>query len=318
MKVLVVGGAGYIGGLTTNKLVKAGHNVTVFDRLLYESRFLKKVKFIYGDIRDTDAVLAAAKNMTVVVLMAALVGDPACSVNPELSEEINYRAIMNICQKLPLTVHVIFMSTCSVYGAQNGVLTEESPTAPLSVYADTKLRAERHVKEREGAIFRLGTVFGMGDTHSRIRMDLVVNVLTMKAHLYGKISINGGEQWRPIIAVKDIASYLVEAVAEKYTGTFILAKENVTMKELGNRICSILPDIAVEYNGIPSQDARNYKVAVDKALNTFRHKPAVTVEEEVFQMWKMFKEQRIKDPEEILYNNGGYIRNLYDNNILEE
>jgi nucleoside-diphosphate-sugar epimerase len=315
-KILVVGGAGYIGGLTTNKLVKAGHNVTVFDKLLYESRYLKKINFAYGDIRDTDAVIAAAKDMNVVVLMAALVGDPACAVNPILSEEINFLAIKEICEYLPPEVHVIFMSTCSVYGAQDGVLNEDSPTSPLSVYASTKLRAERYVRERNGTIFRLGTVFGMGDTHSRIRMDLVVNVLTMKAFIRGKIAINGGEQWRPIIAVKDIANYITEAVTEKPVGTFIIAKENVTMKQLGERVCAALPNTIIEYNDIPFQDARNYNVSTEKALCVFRYRPIITVEDEVLRMWKMFTEQRIKNPEDLLYNNGVYLSELHKNNNL--
>jgi len=316
-KILVVGGAGYIGGLTTNKLANAGHDVTVFDRLLYESRYLKKINFVYGDIRDTEAVVNAAKGVDVVILMAALVGDPACSIDTKLSEEINFIAIKEICEDLPPEVHVIFMSTCSVYGAQEGVLFEDSPTSPLSVYADTKLRAEKYVKERNGTIFRLGTVFGMGDTHSRIRMDLVVNVLTMKAFLYNKITINGGTQWRPIIAVKDIAGYIAEAVNEQPVGTFIIAKENVTMKELGERVCAVLPDTVIEYNDIPFQDARNYYVSAEKSLCTFDYKPVVTVEEEVANMWKMFKEQRIKDPEDLLYNNGVYLRELYKNNGLD-
>ncbi len=119
--------------------------------------------------------------------------------------------IKDFCEVVSPNKHLVFMSTCSVYGAQEGLLNEESKTNPLSSYAATKLKSEEHILAKGGTIFRLGTVFGLGDTYSRLRMDLVVNVLTMKAIKDGEITINGGEQWRPIIAVKDIAEYVTEA-----------------------------------------------------------------------------------------------------------
>ncbi len=210
-KVLVVGGSGYIGGLTCDYLIRDGFDVTVFDNLLYENRFLKDISFIHGDIRDTEKIYEVSKDFDVIVLMAALVGDPACSVDPTLTEEINFKSIKNFCDVVLPNKHLVFMSTCSVYGAQEGLLNEESPTNPLSSYASTKLAAEKYILDKGGTVFRLGTVFGLGDTYSRLRMDLVVNVLTMKAVKENEITINGGEQWRPIIAVKDIAEYVTEA-----------------------------------------------------------------------------------------------------------
>ncbi len=180
-KVLVVGGSGYIGGLTCDYLIRDGFDVTVYDNLLYENRYLKDVKFIYGDIRDTEKLYEISNDFDVIVLMAALVGDPACSVDPSLTEEINFKSIKNFCDVVLPNKHLIFMSTCSVYGAQEGLLNEESPTNPLSSYASTKLAAEKYILEKGGTVFRLGTVFGLGDTYSRLRMDLVVNVITMKA-----------------------------------------------------------------------------------------------------------------------------------------
>jgi nucleoside-diphosphate-sugar epimerase len=180
-KVLVVGGSGYIGGLTCDYLIRDGFDVTVYDNLLYENRYLKDVKFIYGDIRDTEKLYEISNDFDVIVLMAALVGDPACSVDHKLTEEINFQSIKNFCEVVSPSKHLVFMSTCSVYGAQDGLLNEESGTNPLSSYASTKLAAEKYIQQRNGTIFRLGTVFGLGDTYSRLRMDLVVNVLTMKA-----------------------------------------------------------------------------------------------------------------------------------------
>jgi nucleoside-diphosphate-sugar epimerase len=309
-KVLLIGGSGYIGGLTTDYLIRDGFDVTVYDNILYEERYLKPVNFIYGDIRDTDKIVQVSKEFNIVVLMAALVGDPACSVDPKLTEEINFTAIKDICLSLPKDKYVIFMSTCSVYGAQDGILNEESVTNPLSSYASTKLESEKYVLERNGTIFRLGTVFGLGDTYSRVRMDLVVNVLTMKAIKYGEITINGGEQWRPIISVIDIAEYVVEACKEKYQGIYILSKENVIIRELGEKIAKIIPNVSVKYTEISFQDARNYRVDNTKSLTIFKYQPKVTVEDEVSRMVNVFKENRVKNPEDIVYHNGLYIKKL--------
>jgi nucleoside-diphosphate-sugar epimerase len=315
-KVLVCGGAGYIGGLTCDFLTREGFDVTIYDNLLYEERFLKDINFIYGDIRDTNKIIEVSKDFDTIILMSALVGDPACSVDPILTEEINYIAIKNICEKLPKEKHIIFMSTCSVYGAQDGLLNEESPTNPLSSYASTKLNSEKHVLSRGGTIFRLGTVFGLGDTYSRLRMDLVVNVLTMKAVKDGEITINGGEQWRPIISVIDIAEYVTEAAKYKYEGIFVLSKENVVIKELGERIVKIIPNTKINYTEISFQDARNYRVDNTKSIQTFKYKAKVTVEDEVLRMLKIFQENRVNDPEDKVYHNGAFLKNKKIKNEL--
>lgn len=315
-KVLLVGGAGYIGGLTTDYLIKNGFSVTVYDNLLYENRFLKDVPFIFGDVRDTDKLYRVSQDFDIIVLMAALVGDPACSVDPILTEEINYKAIKDFCEVVSPDKHLIFMSTCSVYGAQNDMLNENSPTNPLSSYASTKLASEKHILDKNGTVFRLGTVFGLGDSYSRIRMDLVVNVLTMKAVREGEVTINGGEQWRPIIAVRDIAEYVTEACKERYSGVFILSKENVIIKELGEKIAKLIPNTKVNYTEISFQDARNYKVDNSKSLKIFKYKPKVTVEDEVIRMIKLFEENRVINPEDKVYHNGAYLKNNKENNQL--
>jgi nucleoside-diphosphate-sugar epimerase len=248
--------------------------------------------------------------------MAALVGDPACSVDPLLTESINYKAIKDFCEVVSPSKHIVFMSTCSVYGAQDGLLNEESGTNPLSSYASTKLMAEKYVLEKNGTVFRLGTVFGLGDTYSRIRMDLVVNVLTMKAVKNGEITINGGEQWRPIIAVKDIAGYVTEACEKKYAGIYVLAKENVIIRELGEKIANLVPNTKINYTEISFQDARNYRVDNAKSLSTFEYKPSVTVEDEVARMITLFEDNRIQNPEDRVYNNGAYLTNKKDKKEL--
>ncbi len=319
-KVLVVGGAGYIGGSTVDELLTHGHEVLVYDLLVYEPRYLKSVNFIHGDIRDTDRLIEISEKFDTIILMAAIVGDPACQVDFKLTEEINYYAIRNFCKKVNPDKHLIFMSTCSVYGTQEGILDEESPTGPLSAYASTKLAAEKYISEHNGTIFRLGTVFGLGDSYSRVRMDLVVNVLTMHAYYDKEITINGGDQWRPIISVIDIAKYIVEAIEKDIRGTYILSKENINIRDLGHKIASIVPGTKINYVEIPFQDARNYRVSTKKVDNTFKHKPTVTVEDEVNRFLKLFSENRIAKPRDMIYNNGVHIKNslsLFDNQFIQ-
>src|SRR6185369_372366 len=175
MKVLVVGGAGYIGGAVTDLLAKSNHEYRVYDALLYEESYRKPVDFFYGDIRDRARLLPHLKWADAVVWLAALVGDGACALNPEITTEINQDTVKWLTESF--SGRIVFMSTCSVYGAQDGELNESSPLNPLSVYAATKLDAEKYLIERNAIIFRLGTLFGVGDLFSRIRLDLVVNTL---------------------------------------------------------------------------------------------------------------------------------------------
>jgi len=310
-RILIIGGAGYIGGHTTDVLIASGHKVSVYDNLTYENRYLKDVIFINGDIRDTKLVCDVAKFYDVVVIMAALVGDPACSVDIELTDQINHIAVKNICEQLPDSKHVVFMSTCSVYGAQHEILNEESSTNPLSAYASAKLLAEKYVTERNGTIFRLGTVYGLGDRYSRIRLDLVVNVLTMKSVYDNKITIFGGEQWRPLTCVKDIAGYIMEAINEDIRGTYILSEGNYTMRMLGEIMKETFPGLEVNHTTISFEDARNYKVDGVKTANKFKYEPKYNMKAEIQLMSDIFMAKRIPDVTDINFNNGKFIKKRY-------
>src|SRR2546421_2743765 len=172
--VLVVGGAGYVGGAVTDRLMGSRHNVRVYDSLLYEDSYRKPVDFVLGDVRDWNRLKSQLEWADVVVWLAALVGDGACSLDPDLTVEINELSVKRLTEEFD--GRTIFISTCSVYGAQAGILDEKSPLNPLSLYAVTKLKAETYLRDRNALVFRLGTLFGVGDHFSRIRLDLVVNV----------------------------------------------------------------------------------------------------------------------------------------------
>ena len=201
MRVLVVGGAGYVGGGVTDYLREMGHETRVYDALFYEESYRKDVDFVYGDVRDHERLLPQLKWAEVVVWLAALVGDGACALNPDITEVINQQEVKWLADHFD--GRIIFMSTCSVYGAQDTVLDETSPTNPLSVYASTKLAAEQHLVGKNALIFRLGTLFGVSDQFARIRLDLVVNTLVLKAATQGKLTVFGGDQFRPLLHVKE-------------------------------------------------------------------------------------------------------------------
>ena len=213
MNILVVGGAGYVGGGIVDKL-KQTHNVTVYDSLIYEESYRKDVNFVYGDIRNHNKLLPLLKENDAVIWLAALVGDGACSINPELTFEINSESVKFLANNFDK--RVIFLSTCSVYGAQEGLLDESSTINPLSEYASSKVQAEQYLSDSNAIIFRLGTLFGISDEFSRIRLDLVVNILVTKALTEGKLTVFGGEQWRPLLHVVDVANAIAHTIFIKF------------------------------------------------------------------------------------------------------
>jgi nucleoside-diphosphate-sugar epimerase len=308
--VLVVGGAGYIGGCLTDLLIEQGNHVTVFDRLLYEERFLKDVPFVFGDIRDTDALVKIHHKYDTIIWLAAIVGDGACAQDPEVTFEVNYHCLKRFLDKTKR--RLIFPSTCSVYGAQDGLLLETSDTKPLSAYAESKLMAEKAVLEHGGIAFRLGTLFGVGDHYSRLRLDLVLNVLTYKALADNKITVFGGEQWRPVLAVKDVAAYLAEAVTRDNNDVYNVAMKNVKIIDCALVYKNIFPDLKVEIVATKFEDARNYRVSTERADHTFIFKPRTSIESEVHSMLLLLKDHRIKNPLDPRYYNTHHVRATLD------
>jgi nucleoside-diphosphate-sugar epimerase len=308
--ILVVGGAGYIGGCLTDQLLQKGYNVTVFDRLLYEDRFLKDVPLVFGDLRDTELLLKLERKYDTIIWLGAIVGDGACAQDPELTFEVNYRAVKRFLDATRR--RIIYPSTCSVYGAQDGLLTEDCAVKPLSVYAETKFLAEQAVLEHGGMAFRLGTLFGLGDAFSRLRLDLVINVLTYKAYKENKITVFGGDQWRPILAVKDVAAFFVEAVTRDYNDVFNLAMKNVRIRDCADIYRNIFPDLKVEVVDSKFEDHRNYRVSTEKADRAFIFRPCTSVEEEVHRIHNLLRTMRIKNPLDSRYYNTHHVKATLD------
>lgn len=317
MKILVVGGAGYIGGALTDILLKSKkHEIRVYDALLFEESYMKDVPFVFGDIRNKEHLKEHLKWADAVVWLAALVGDGACALNPEISTELNQDMVKWLSENYD--GRIIFMSTCSVYGEHNKVLDEGAPTNPLSVYAATKLAAEDYLKDKNAIIFRLGTIFGLGDDYARIRLDLVLNTLTTRAIIDHKIKVFGGEQWRPLLHVRDAAQVVADNLETSHTGIYNLHQENVKIIDLARLVEKHVPGLEMEIVGIKFQDARNYKVSSDKARKTFGFNPKRGAEDGIKEVKKLIEERRIKDVNNPRYSNQSFLTMFKTHHLIDE
>ena len=304
-KILVVGGAGYVGGVIVDLLLKKNYAVTVFDNLLYEDSYRKNCNFINGDIRDKKFYKKNLNNYDVIVWLAALVGDGACAINPALTDEINFQTLNKLIKVYKK--RIIFISTCSVYGAQNGILDENSSVNPLSHYASSKLKCEEILKSKNSIIFRLGTLFGISDDYSRIRMDLVVNTLSAKAFFEKKMSVFGGEQFRPLLHVKDVARAIEVGIRSKKKGIYNLPNKNMKIIDIANEIKKYFKNTKIIKTKIKFQDARNYKVKNDKAYKELSFKAKYDLKYGISELKKLLKEKRIKNFNDPRYTNQKYL-----------
>ena len=305
MKVLIVGGAGYVGGGIVDLLSKE-NEVTVYDSLIYENSYRKNVDFIFGDIRDYKKINNILVQYDAVIWLAALVGDGACAINPALTHEINSETVKNLAKNFK--GKIVFLSTCSVYGAQEGILDESSEVNPLSEYASSKLIAEKYLADSDSIIFRLGTLFGIGDKFSRIRLDLVVNILTTKAYIDKKMSVFGGEQWRPLLHVKDVANAIAHTLDTQTNGVFNLHYKNFKIIEIANEIKNKISDVEIETTPLPFQDARNYQVSSDKLKDATGFQATVDLIQGINEMYELISSNRIKDINDPRYSNQNFLQ----------
>ena len=294
MNVLCVGGCGYLGGTTTDFIEDRHLQVRVTDLLLYEQIFHKDVHFYHLDVRDHTGMLPHLEWADCVVWLAAIVGDGACALSPEVAKAVNAESVKWLARVYKK--RIIFPSTCSVYGAQDKLLDESAPTKPLSVYAKTKLQAEKYLADSDVLILRLGTLYGLGDRFSRIRTDLVVNALTIQACLKGEITINGGDQWRPLTHVQDVARLIASQVDTKHQGIYNVAGCNMQIKRLGRLLKDCFPKLRVKTVPMDAKDARNYRVSSDKAGQELGWDAVLNPTNGIQELQAMIRQGRIPDP----------------------
>ena len=304
MNILIVGGAGYVGGGIVDKL-KKHHQVTVYDSLIYEESYRKDVNFVYGDVRDQSKLLKLFKNHDAVIWLAALVGDGACAINPELTFEINSDSVKFLAENFKK--RIVFLSTCSVYGAQDGLLNEDSSINPLSEYASSKVQAEEYLKGSNSIIFRLGTLFGISDEFSRIRLDLVVNILVTKALTEGKLTVFGGEQWRPLLHVNDVANAIEQTIDSETNGIFNLHYKNFKIIDIAEAIVNKVDSAIIETTPIKFQDARNYQVSSEKLLSETGFKAEIDLNTGINEIYDLIANNRIKNVNHKRYSNQNFL-----------
>ena len=308
MNILVVGGCGYVGGSVINILKEKKKKFINYDNLLYEDYYLEENNFQFGDVRDQKLLKKKLQWADSVIWLAAIVGDQACGINISSTNQINYESIKFLAKNFKKKI--IFISTCSVYGEQNNImLSENSNVNPLSLYAKTKLDSEKILSDSNAIIFRLGTLFGKSHGSSRIRLDLVVNVMTANAFFNKKISVYGGTQFRPLLHVKDAANIIVKCLNSKKTGIYNLHTTNIKIIDIAKNIKDIFPSTKIEIIKTNIKDTRNYKVSSQKAKVMLNFSPKYTVKNGIIELKKVFEEKRIKNLNLPKFSNFLYLNN---------
>ncbi len=316
-KILVTGGAGYIGTMLVPLLLRCGRRVRVFDRLDFGCAGLQAaaregdLETMGGDIRDARAVAKALRDVDAVIHLAAIVGDPACADERLEAREINAdgaKIVAEIAARMRVA-RMLLASTCSVYGSNPELVDEESALNPVSLYARTKIAAEQAVLALSSADFcvtalRIGTAFGWS---RRPRFDLFVNLLTAKARFDNRAVIFNGERWRPFVHVEDIARGFVAALdapPETVAGrTLNLGSnsENRRLSDVARTLQELNPhaEIVEESN----TDPRDYRVRFDKIERLLGFRAVKSLGGGILEMDAMLARGLIRDYRDPIYHN---------------
>ena len=274
MKILITGGAGYLGSVITGRVLKEGYKVIVLDKLIFNQTSLLQYtsnlnfKFIHGDVNNLNLLEKLCNEVDVIIPLAAIVGFPACAAEPELAKQINYEQVANIVKFTKgKNKKILYPNTNSGYGLGTGQLEcdENSPLTPISVYGQTKCDAENILKEyTDSIIFRLATVFGVSQ---RMRTDLLVNDFTYKAITDKYIVVFEKTFKRNFIHIEDVANAFVFMLQnyDTYKGEVFnvgLSDANLSKQELLDKIQGHVKDFAVVYDDYyEDPDKRNYIVS---------------------------------------------------------
>jgi len=322
MRILVTGGAGYIGSTLVPLLLNAGHSVRVLDNLSHGGSPLLPAwsnpafDFCRGDIRNCSAVKSALSGMEAVVHLAAVVGDPACARDPELARSVNLDASFALIEESRRSGvrRFVFASTCSNYGKMkdpNQFVDEESELRPVSLYAETKVAVERFLLASvDGQTWcptplRFATIFG---TSPRMRFDLTVNEFTMEMLVKKRLVVFGEQFWRPYIHVRDAARAIMlvlESASQKVAGRVFnvgSTDQNFQKQQLIDLIRPHAPDAIVEFVHKP-EDPRDYRVSFTRISEQLGFHITRTVREGIAEVSSLIRENVINDFENGCYRN---------------
>jgi nucleoside-diphosphate-sugar epimerase len=324
VRVLVTGGAGYIGSIVARLLLERGHAVRVLDSLLHGGAALLSLypfdafEFVRGDIRDGGALDRAMAGVDAVVHLAAIVGDPACKRDPVLAREVNVDASLRLIERCSAhdVERIVFASTCSNYGKMGNAeeyATEETELRPLSVYAETKVAVERSLLERKAGVrpaatvLRFATIFGLSP---RPRFDLTVNEFSAELLTRHRLVIFGEQFWRPYVHVADAAravDLVLAAPVKKVSGAVFnvgTTAENYRKGELVELIKAELGDADLEIEYLAQEDdPRDYRVSFDRFERAFDFGSHRTVRDGVREVLAAVRSGVIEDPLDPRYRN---------------
>jgi len=311
-KILVTGGAGYVGAVLVPKLVKAGHEVRVLDIFLYAepTLFTDEVKVFAGDMRDRELVKQSLEGCDTVIHLAGISNDPCSDLDPQLTRDVNIGAsefLIDEAKRVGVK-RFINASSSSVYGIkEDPEVTEELALEPLTIYSESKVAIEDYLEAHKGPMtsvsVRSATVCGFSP---RMRLDLTVNILTHHALKKGKISVFGGSQKRPNIHIDDITDFyvrLVDAPAKIIDGQkFNVCGANYTVSQIAELVReAVAPNCPVEM--VPTNDLRSYHINADKVRKLLDFVPRKTIGDAIKDVARAFHENEIKNPDEDQYYN---------------
>ncbi|MCP5196298.1 MAG: NAD(P)-dependent oxidoreductase [Gammaproteobacteria bacterium] len=296
-KILVTGGAGYLGSIMVPDLLAAGHQVTVLDNFMFKQTSLNHCCYspnftvIKGDIRSESTIAPLIKGADVIIPLAALVGAPLCSLDPVGATTINHDAIALMLKLISKQQIVLMPTTNSAYGTgdENNYCTEESPLQPISQYAIEKVAVEKELMQHPSAIsFRLATVFGMSP---RMRIDLLVNDFTYRAVYDRFVVLFESHFKRNYIHVRDVSRAFQHALNnhDRMKGQIYnvgLSDANVSKKELCEHIQKQCPDfVFIEAPVGKDPDQRNYIVSNAK-IEAMGYKPEFSLDRGIAELIK--------------------------------
>ena len=314
MRLLVTGGAGYLGSVLVKILLERTHSVRVLDNLSYGGDSLLSVwshpnfEFVLGDIRDTEIVRRSLKGIDAVIHLSAIVGDPACSRQPALARSVNIEASISLlteCKRNNIS-RFVFASTCSNYGKMKdpmGYVDETSELNPLSLYAETKVTVEKIVLDPSrtndfcATSLRFATLFGVSP---RMRFDLTLNEFTLEMLTKNRLSVYGGQFWRPYVHVEDAAravAFVLEAPIEQVrVQAFNVGStdQNYQKLQLVELIRPYAPNAVVEYIK-KEEDPRDYRVSFAKVRDVLGFKVTKTVPNGIHEVAKLILNKIIQD-----------------------
>lgn len=314
--VLVTGGAGYVGSSLVPALLERGYRVTVLDLYLYGEELFEdlrgpNLREVKGDLRDLPTVERALEGVDAVIHLACISNDPSYDLDPDLGRSINYDAFRPLVQasKRAGVKRFVYASSSSVYGVKEEPDVHEGLTLePMTDYSRYKALCEDVLEEERGDGFitvtlRPSTVCGYS---KRLRLDLVVNILTNHAVNNGKIKVFGGDQMRPNLHIKDmVACYLhvLDQPDEAVDGEiFNAGYENFRVRELAEKVRGVIGDVEIEVT--PSDDNRSYHVSSSKIRKKLGFEPKHTIEDAIRDLKEAFDAGKVPDAmDESLYYN---------------